>query len=138
MIPAEGEIFAAWEKGARSYPWTAAQFLATTDSATSRTLVLDREKNPVAYAVAQIVGDEAYLLNIMARPDHRRIGAASVLLENMMVWAKEKGAKALLLDVDPANIPAVAFYTKAGFEILSRRLKSYPHGEDAFVMRKWL
>jgi ribosomal protein S18 acetylase RimI-like enzyme len=44
----------------------------------------------------------------------------------------------LVLDVDPANAAAVALYNKTGFEIVERRARSYPRGEDALIMRKHL
>jgi [ribosomal protein S18]-alanine N-acetyltransferase len=131
----EENIFAGWEQSERPYPWTARQFLGTD---VSRTLVWDEKGAPRGFASLQLVGEEAYLLNIMVDPALRRTGRGERMLQKVMIVARRKGASRMLLDVEAGNKPALALYQKAGFAILERRRRAYPRGEDALVMKKEL
>ncbi len=84
----------------------------------------------------KVTGKEAYLSNLMVALPHRRKGLGADILGKVMIEARRAGAEELILDVDTMNSPAVNLYKKCGFEILQRREKSYPRGEDAFVMRR--
>ncbi len=135
----EGEalLFAAWEAAERSYPWSTAQFEETRQlGAVSRTFVFESEEEVLGYAVMSVAEDEVYLSNIMVTPRRRRAGIGAKILQKVIMWAAEKRARVIALDVDTANEAAVRLYTKLGFEIVQRRKSSYPKGEDAFVMRK--
>lgn len=131
--PGEEAMFAAWEVAERPYPWTAAQF---RPMGASRTFVLEEGGAAVAFAVLQIVDDEAHLLNLMVNPAARRKGHGATLLQKVMIGARHRGARQFFLDVDAVNEPALALYRKAGFNILERRRAAYPRGEDALVMKK--
>ena len=46
----------------------------------------------------------------------RRRGVARALIEAVCAWARERGAKRVLLDVTEVSGPAIATYRAAGFE----------------------
>ena len=133
----EPEMFAAWEAAERPYPWSASQFPSDV-AAKSRVFVWEEDGQPRGFAVLQIVGDEAYLLNVMVDARFRRKGVGSTMLQKVMIVARDVGARHLVLDVDAANRPAISMYLKAGFATVERRRKAYPRGEDALVMKKEL
>jgi [ribosomal protein S18]-alanine N-acetyltransferase len=99
-------------------------------------LVWEERGIPQGFGVLQIVGEEAYIVNIMVDPARRRQGHGSTLLQKVIIEARDHGARRLVLDVDAANGAALALYKNAGFEILERRRAAYPRGEDAIVMKK--
>jgi ribosomal-protein-alanine N-acetyltransferase len=57
----------------------------------------------------------AYMRNIVVRPDLRKHGLGTVLLNHAIQTARDMYRKTIALRVDPANGPAVSFYRKAGF-----------------------
>lgn len=136
MKPVEAALFAAWEKMERPYPWTEGQFLETLSSETQTTLVFENEERLAGFGVLQSVGSEAYLLNIMIRPELRRKGLGDDLLRRLIKWAKDGGADHVLLDVDPSNAPALGLYSKLGFRAIGRRPHGYPRGEPSLLMQK--
>jgi len=57
----------------------------------------------------------AYMRNIVVKPELRRHGVGTALLNHCLQVARDMYRKTLALRVDPANAPAVSFYRKAGF-----------------------
>ena len=58
----------------------------------------------------------AYLLSMWVAPDHRHRGYGDLLIQAVIGWAKAAGYGQLVLDVADDNQPAVALYTRLGFE----------------------
>ncbi|MGA8221321.1 MAG: GNAT family N-acetyltransferase [Candidatus Acidiferrales bacterium] len=59
-----------------------------------------------------LVGLEAYLMNMYTLPDWRGKGAGGAIVEELLRCAREAGAKRVLLDAEPG---ARRLYEKAGF-----------------------
>jgi len=55
--------------------------------------------------------------DIAVRRDFRRMGAGKKLIEQAMVWAKEKDLKGLMLETQDNNLVACRFYQKCGFAL---------------------
>lgn len=130
MRPADAAWMSAWEAVERPYPWTREQF--------KEAWIYEENNEPAGYAVVQIVHDEAHLLNIMVRRDARRRGLGEKILNEAQSLALARGARYMVLDVDPLNKAAVTLYRKNGFFLLEERKGSYPRGENALVMKKEL
>ena len=137
MGPDEAALLASWERAERPYPWTEQHFRETS-AWRGVAVAEDPAVGLSGFAALRVVEDEAHLLNLMVNPALRRKGRGGSLLQKVMIWAKTAGASRVLLDVDPANSAAVSLYRAAGFETLERRPRSYPRGEDALIMRKFL
>ena len=93
------------------------------------------------FAIGRIAGDEVELLSIAVDPSQQRLGEGSNLLQQFVEAALEAGATSIVLEVSEANVGAVTFYAKKGFETVGRRKKYYRSGAlflDAIVMRKHL
>jgi ribosomal-protein-alanine N-acetyltransferase len=139
MAQEDVALFAAWEQAGRPYPWSHQTFNeALLFGCPTKIFVLDDGRAAVGFAAVHRAADEAYLSNFVVAPTLRRGGLGENLLQRVMIWCKHSGASQLFLDVDPANLPAIALYNKHGFETIERRPRSYPRGEDAIVMRKKL
>lgn len=88
------------------------------------------------YAVASVVADVAELQRIAVRPDVRRSGLASALLEEVVALGREGRADRVLLEVRETNTVALAFYAARGFVEVHRRPRYFHDGETAVVMRR--
>ena len=71
------------------------------------------------YAVTMTAGDIVDLLRIGVRPDARRTGLASRLLDELLV--DTEGASRMLLEVSVTNAPALGFYVARQFSVIDVR-----------------
>ncbi len=101
-------------------------------------LVAERDEAVAGYAVASVAGDIAELQRIGVRPDARRAGVASALLDEVVRLARADGADRLLLEVRDTNAPALAFYAARDFVEVDRRPRYYRDGAPAVVLRRAL
>jgi ribosomal protein S18 acetylase RimI-like enzyme len=75
--------------------------------------------------------------SIAVCPEARRRGIGAALLQSVMVWAVEHGARRLLLEVRASNTAALALYQGLGLRIEGRRPHYYAHpAEDALLLGK--
>ncbi len=88
------------------------------------------------YAVTMTAGDIVDLLRIGVRPDARRAGLASQLVDELLVGTE--GASRMLLEVSASNAAALAFYVARQFTVIDVRRHYYRDGSDALVMCRWL
>ena len=91
-----------------------------------------------AFALARIVADEAELLTIATRPEHRRQGLARALMANLHEIAAGQGAIRCFLDVAADNRAAIALYRSLGYDVTGRRAQYYRRADgthtDAIAM----
>lgn len=99
-------------------------------------LVAERDGAVAGYAVASVAGDIAELQRIAVRPDARRSGLASALLDEVVTLSRAGGADRLLLEVRDTNAGALAFYAARGFVEVDRRPRYYRDGAPAVVLRR--
>jgi ribosomal-protein-alanine N-acetyltransferase len=87
------------------------------------------------FAVATVVVDQAELESIAVDPVQRRLGVGRALSEAGMVWAREAGARQILLEVRSANAGARALYGRLGFQETGlRRGYYFDPSDDAVLM----
>ena len=98
---------------------------------------LTRETEAEAWEAA-VAADEAEIPLICTAEMYRRCGRGAKILEDLLSIAREKGAERVFLEVRVSNAPAMSMYLKYGFCGAYARLRYYPDGEDALVMRKEL
>lgn len=90
----------------------------------------------IGFAGILVVIDEADLINIAVLPDFQGKGVGKQLLKKIMELAKEKGVKAMTLEVRESNIKARKLYESFGFtEIFVRKQYYSSPVEDAVIMR---
>jgi [ribosomal protein S18]-alanine N-acetyltransferase len=92
----------------------------------------------VGYYVGLTVLDEATLMDIGLALGNRGKGLSSLLLSHFLTHCKELHMLDIWLEVRQSNIPAIALYKKAGFELIERRKGYYPCAdgkEDALIMK---
>lgn len=88
------------------------------------------------YAVTMTAGDIVDLLRIAVRPESRRTGIASRLLDEALV--DTEGASRMLLEVSVRNAEALGFYVARQFSVIDVRPHYYRDGSEALVMCRWL
>ena len=89
----------------------------------------------LGYVSLSWVLDEGYINNVAVRPDCRRMGIATALLEALRRQGVEKGLSFLTLEVRESNRGARALYAGLGFAEAGQRRGYYlPPKEDAIIM----
>jgi ribosomal-protein-alanine N-acetyltransferase len=127
----------AIEKLSFSIPWTKKMLENELKNPFSRYLILDISGKVIGYAGLWVILDEGHITNIAIHPCFRRQGYGTVLLQELISFARNNGIKALTLEVREGNHNAISFYTRFGFKTEGRRKNYYANnGEDALIM--WL
>jgi len=119
-------------------PWPGQAFVhELQEGPTSFCLVARYGGLLAGYLVSWFVYDEAHLGNIAVRPELRRRGVATRLLERLINEAQDRSVRRMTLEVRVSNIHAVRIYRGFGFKAVSIRRGYYvDNREDAFVMLK--
>lgn len=136
-IPVLAALHAACFTAPWDQPWTDRSFAEVLQMPGSGAYIAALGSEPVGFAVARVVADEAELLLIGIHPQHRRAGFGQMLLDHLAEALRAAGAAKLFLEVAESNLAAAAFYRAAGFQPVGRRRKYY-EGEDALVLVKAL
>jgi ribosomal-protein-alanine N-acetyltransferase len=91
------------------------------------------------FVMIRVAGDESELLSLGVTPAARRRGTATMLVLDAAKQAASLGAVRMFLEVDRANLPAIALYKRLGFAEVGCRKGYYvdAHGRasDALVLR---
>jgi ribosomal-protein-alanine N-acetyltransferase len=118
-------------------PWTRQMLEDELYNGNAYYLVAEYRGQVAGYAGMWKIIDEGHITNIAVDPAFRRLGLASLLLEDLIAYAKAQGIQALTLEVRVSNTPAISLYEGKGFKVEGRRRKYYSdNNEDALIM--WL
>jgi [ribosomal protein S18]-alanine N-acetyltransferase len=102
-------------------------------------LVAERDERLVGFAVGKVIGAgvglgelESVAVDVVAR----RTGVGRTLCVAVIGWCRERGAKAMELEVRAGSEGAIALYRSLRFAEVGRRGKYYrAPAEDAVLMR---
>ena len=141
IVPMNGDHLdevAELERICFSVPWSRNMLAEELDNLLSAFLVaLDDSGRVVGYAGLQVVLDEGYITNVAVRPECRRMGVASQLLQVFLNFAEANKLAFLTLEVRASNYDAIALYGSRGFRSMGRRKNYYEHPkEDALIMTR--
>jgi ribosomal-protein-alanine N-acetyltransferase len=125
------------ERASFSTPWTPDMFrweLRNKD--VSATYVLRTSDGTVAaFCCVWTVLEELHINNVAVRPEFRRRGFASTLLEHVMDEAVRRGATKATLEVRRSNVAALRLYDRLGFSVSGVRPNYYANpAEDALIL----
>ena len=128
----------AWqiETRAHAFPWSEQTF-ASNQGDRDLNLQLSVDGEMAAFAITQIVLDEATLFNIAVDPAFQRRGLGRALLEQVIDEVEKRGVVTLWLEVRASNVAAIALYESLGFNEATIRRNYYPTvdgREDAIIM----
>jgi [ribosomal protein S18]-alanine N-acetyltransferase len=126
------------ERASFAAPWSEALFRQELKFSLSRSLVAkagEREDETVGYIVYWVISCEIHVNNLAVRPDVRRRGVATRLVEAALQKACSEGATRCTLEVRVSNEAARRLYEKFGFTVRGVRPRYYAEsGEDALIM----
>ena len=100
-----------------------------------RTVLIARAHAPVGVITVQTVGELADLHRLVVAPGYRRRGVGTQLTTAAVRAVRHLGARAMILEVDYTNDPAIALYARVGFEQLTARENYYGPGQHALIMK---
>ena len=136
--------------------WTEGQYqrvFQSTESDTSQrlALVIDKDHDArfeprsevefplIAFLVANHLGPEWELENVVVESTFRRKGVGTRLLNEWLTRARSTNSESVFLEVRESNQAAQALYLKWGFEQSGRRREYYSNPpEDAILYRRSL
>lgn len=98
--------------------------LADALSATplSEVLVVRGADEVVGFAIVGELSAVSYLQRVAVHPSRTRRGIGRSLVRASLEWARRRGARSMLLNTQPDNLPAAALYREEGFISLGRKL----------------
>ena len=134
-------VLASYEKELFPYsPWSTSQFKEEfAGIPTTRYMAIAESENKIVGYCGVFLpapGVEADILTVAVLPEYRRQGIAREFMRQIEEWAKERGASAMMLEVEKSNSAAIELYKNLGYLQISVRMDYYGAGQDAFVMRK--
>ena len=123
-----------------SDPWSEKMLVEHLANPCSLTLAaVDGVGRLLGYVGLLAVVDEGYITNVAVRPDCRRQGVASSLLQALEARGRARNLTFLTLEVRQSNAPARALYEKLGYLQAGLRRNYYENPrEDAVIMTKTL
>jgi len=113
--------------------WTRRQVSDALVTGHCRYLLVDEAGRPTlsqatGFLLSRQAADEEELLLIAVRPQYRRNGLASALIERMLAEAQLRGVARVFLEMREGN-EAAELYKKHGFGAVGRRPKYYNRGQ---------
>ncbi len=91
-----------------------------------------------AFAITQVVLDEATLFNIAVDPAYQRRGLGRALLEHVIDEVEKLGVVTLWLEVRASNVAAIALYESVGFTRQPSAATTILRPTDAKTPLLWL
>lgn len=100
-------------------------------------LYVDHKLVAIAITEPQVWNNTLLLWHFQVHENHRRKSYGSILMRKMIDLAKENGFRAVTLETQNTNVPAIHFYKQCGFMIEGVDLSFYNGiNEVALFMRK--
>ena len=137
MKPEHIASVARLERENFSLPWSENVLSSELENPLSLWVVATNDGAVIGYVGAQIVPDEADMMNLAVDAQYRRQGIGKALVEHLIASLQERMVRSLTLEVRVSNAPAVSLYEGMGFLTVGRRPNYYQKPkEDAWIIRK--
>ena len=127
----------AIEDSSFTNPWTREMYVAELENRGVSYVYLARrdDRQAVGFCSVRRVIDELHINNLAVRPEERRSGVATALLNPVMREGKRMGATRATLEVRRSNEPARMLYQRFGFSVAGIRRAYYTKPvEDAIIL----
>lgn len=118
-----------------STPWSLSSLNKELSNERAAYVVVKLGNKVVGFGGMRILFDEADITNIAVHPDCRGHSFGDIIIENLIITAKELGATSMTLEVRVSNTPAINLYKKHNFTIEGTRKNYYENPrEDGYIM----
>lgn len=136
LTPHDLDAAFAIEQRSHAFPWSEKTF-ASNQGERYLNYQLRVDGVLAAFAITQLVLDEATLFNLAVDPAFQRRGLGLQLLQHLIAELEARGVMTLWLEVRASNRRAIALYERLNFNEVSIRRNYYPTAdgkEDAVMM----
>ena len=113
---AEIEVFSEYARWSRKHIESEIYGPGSNYSRIKTAHISDAASPPVGYICFRLIFEELYIVKLAVRPESRRMGIGSALVQEAIRAGMEAGALRAVLDVDTANTAALRLYSKLGFQ----------------------
>jgi [ribosomal protein S18]-alanine N-acetyltransferase len=135
--PGQIDDVLAIEAASFTNPWTREMYLSELENHGVSYCFLAKDANGHVAGFCSFwrVLDELHINNLAVKPEVRRLGAGSALLQRVLHEAARFGARRVTLEVRRSNEPARLLYERFGFSVAGVRRGYYTKPvEDALVL----
>lgn len=117
-------------------PWSKKSIKEEVNNDLGRYIVLTIDDKVVAYGGFWLVLDDANINNIAVKEEFRGNGLSKLLMNELIIMAKDESAKNMYLEVRESNHIAQKLYRGLNFKMIGLRKGYYVDtDEDAIVMQ---
>ena len=125
------------EKENFSLPWSEKVLYSELSNPLALWIVALDDGDVVGYVGAQIVPDEADMMNLAVDEKYRRMGIGKALVDQLVEKLHKRSVRSLTLEVRVSNLLAISLYESMGFSVVGKRPNYYQKPkEDALILRK--
>lgn len=135
MTEADLEQAAAIEAACFREPWSLDLLSSGFENKWNLYLAAEEDGRLAGYGAVCVIAGEGEIQRIAVLEEFRRQGLGRKLLDAMVAAARNRGARAMTLEVRESNEPAIKLYFSAGFRTEAQRKDYYRNPrEDALIM----
>ena len=135
MTEADLEQAAAIEAACFREPWSFDLLSSGYKNKWNLYLAAEEDGRLAGYGAVCVIAGEGEIQKIAVLEEFRRQGLGRKLLDAMVAAARNRGARAMTLEVRGSNGPAIKLYFSAGFRTEAQRKDYYRNPrEDALIM----
>lgn len=117
------------QKDAHEFPWSEGVIKDCMDAG-YYSVVLQLADSIEGFGIMSFENDAAHVLNVCIKPTSRRRGYAIILMNHLIMVAKLRNNRRVILEVRASNAPALKLYRRIGFVQTETRKDYYPRGES--------
>ena len=135
--PGQIDDVLAIEEASFTNPWTREMYLSELENRGVSYCFLAKDANGHVVSICSFwrVLDELHINNLAVKPEARRLGAGTALLERVLHEGARLGVRRVTLEVRRSNEPARLLYERFGFFVAGVRPAYYTKPvEDALVL----
>ncbi len=123
--PADAAILSRLHTASFDDGWSEANFATWLGRKEAFAMLASRDREPVAFGLALVAGDDAELLAIATAPGQRRGGLGGMIFRALDAEARSRSLNRWVLEVARNNLSGLALYKSEGFMEIGVRTAYY-------------